>query len=116
MATTGAPLARPLIGVTVTVTGAAANLLALIRAKGGIYANTPGSSRNYTIQPDGANSDNILVGDEGVSISPQNAGLNMPKGSGAYYSATLPAMAPLGSLYVLAASGSQLLNVIVISE
>ncbi len=112
----GTPLARALYCPTVTVTGAAANLLALIRAKGGIYTDCPGSSRNYTLMPDGANSDNILIGDETVALSPQNCGLNMPKGSGAYYSATLPAMAPLGSLYVLAASGSQLLNVIVISE
>ncbi len=99
-----------------TVTGAAANLLALIRAKGGIYTDCPGSSREYTLNPDATNGAGILIGDENVALSPQNCGINMPAGSGAYYSATLPAMAPLGSLYVLAVSGSQLLNVVVISE
>jgi hypothetical protein len=117
MATTGAPLQRPLWAPTVTVTGATAvTLLSLIRAKGGIYANMPGSSRMYQIQPDPTNTDTVLVGDENVAISALNCGVKMPAGSSLFYAATSPALAPIGSLYVLAASGSQLLNVMVASE
>ena len=98
------------------MTGAAVTLLSLIQGLGGNYASCPGSSRSYNWQCDPANGANVLVGDENVAISPQQCGLNMAPGVGFLDRASTPAMTPLGSVYVLAVSGSQKLNVWVAAE
>ncbi len=111
----GTPLPRPLWACTLSIS-TKVSLLAAIRALTGNYSDCPGSARAYQLQPDPANSAAILIGDENVAVSPQQCGVNMAAGSGLFYGATSPALAPISSLYAVAVSGPQLLNLMVISE
>lgn len=115
------PINRPLYTGSLTLSTSPKNLLALIRAiasPAGFYTNVPGATRAYSLQADPANSngDNILVGDENLTLSPQNCGVNMVPGSSLNREATTPAMGPLGAIYVAASTGSPILNFAVYPE
>lgn len=109
----GTPLQYPLYACTVTVTNTPQNLLALIQAIGGKYKNCPGSSASYQLQADPANSNNILVGDENVAVSPQQCAALLAPGAGDSYATRCPYIGPIGSLWVVTSAATALLNLAV---
>jgi hypothetical protein len=107
----------PLYGCTVTIGTTPTQLLALIHALGGKYANCPGSSRSWNIQTDISNSDYVLAGDENVALSPQQCFYNFGGGGFTFLDrAEIPGLAPIGSIYVVAHAAGQLLNIAVFGE
>lgn len=111
----GPVMQYPLYACTLTLTTTPANLLTLIRALGGKYANCSGGSASFQLQADPNNAQDIFVGDENVAISPQQCMARLVAAGGAdSYAAVIPFNAPIGSVWVVAvASGTALLNVAV---
>lgn len=110
------PFQNPVYACTVALTGTAQNLLALVQAKGGRYANVQSSCRSYQMQLDPASASGALIGDENVAASPQNCGLNLATGDGFLDRASVPGMAPIGSLFGVAAGSAATLNLMIFPE
>lgn len=110
----GTPFQPALMTCTVTVPGSPTSLLALIKALGGRYANAISSSAGFSAQADPNNTDDILIGDETVAVSPQSCGVYLTAGAAESDSARIPYTAPVGSFWVVSkAGGSPLLNIVI---
>ena len=113
---TGAPLTRPLTGVTISIT-AKQNILAQIQAIGGVYANVASSARSWNIQLDPASTCGLcLLGDENVALSPQQCFLNMGLNFTMLDRASMPGMCPIGSVYAVPDAGTAILNIAVFGD
>lgn len=108
------PVQRPLYCCTITLTTAPQNLLAIVQALGGRFALCNASGQGYSLQADPSNTPNILIGDEGLTVSPQNCGLNLPAGATAGQQSQIPYTAPFGSLWGAAKSSTALLNITIL--
>jgi len=109
----GTPLQYPVYAATLTLTTTPQNLLTLLQAIGGRYLNCPSSSRSYQIQADPANTPKALIGDENLALSPQQCGQVLSAGVVLTDRATMPYIAPFGSLWGASATSTALVNVMV---
>lgn len=110
-------LQRPAYGVSVTVTSSAQSLLALIHAVSSpaqFYTNVQGSCRSWNVQLDPDSGQDVYLGDDNVSTS--SCGIRLQSGGGFLDRASIPGMAPIGSIFAVTASGSSKLNIFVFPE
>ena len=105
---------QPLYACTVTVTNSRQSLLALIQATNTKNAGCPGSSRSWNVQFEPSSSGDIYLGDEAVSAT--NCGLHVQVGGGFLDRASIPGIAPIGSIWVVTGTGTAKLNVMVFGE